>query len=62
MPTGPSVITHCFKRETISNTWAQHQKWIRLLETEDNPVDQELSFRAWVAIIHKVSADLRQHL
>ena len=62
MPSGPSIVRHCFKGQTISDTWAEHQKWIRLLETEENPVVRQLSFNDWVAIVRRVSADIRRNL
>jgi hypothetical protein len=62
MPTGPTIVRHCYKGESIRYTWEQHKKGVQLLETEGNPVIRDLSFQAWVGMIRKVSADMREHL
>lgn len=62
MPSGPTIVRHCFKGESVPYTWEQHKKWIQTLETDSNPVVRDLSFQAWVGLIRRVSADLREHL
>lgn len=59
--TGPKLVKHCFKGESIGYVWDQHKKWIQLLETDSNPIVRDFSFQAWVQIIRVVNADLRSN-
>lgn len=61
IPTGSTIVRHCFRFKGISGTWDEHKNWIQMLETENNPVVRDLNFQAFVEIICKVNADLRLH-
>lgn len=50
---GPILMKHCYTHVDFRETWAAHQQSIQSLEAEGNLVDREMSFEAYVEIIHK---------
>jgi len=50
---GPILVKHCYTHVDFSETWAAHQQSIQAMEAEGNLVEREMSFEAYVEIIHK---------
>jgi hypothetical protein len=53
---GPMVVANYCKSASISDTWAEHQKRIAVLEAEGKRADRQTSFQAWAEISHKETA------
>ena len=53
---GPMVVINYCKKASISDTWAEHQKRIAVLEAEGKRADRQTSFQAWAEISHKETA------
>jgi hypothetical protein len=49
--TWKNYVRHAHRGQTISSTWAEHQRSIKLLETEGNCVDREMSFEKFVNMV-----------
>jgi hypothetical protein len=50
---GPRVVTHIMKNASISNTWAEHQKQIKVLEAAGKQIDSQVSFQVYSDISYE---------
>jgi hypothetical protein len=50
---GPTVEVHCVKNAGISDTRAEHQKWIQTLEAAGKQIVREISFQAYSIISYE---------